>query len=157
MALYKILVDDFISLDYELIAIHTTLEDYRLAYFLNKFLNIHLKKNKTNISIENKFGKSNFNHFFFDDEKNGVEWNLIENKAFGNHTTKKESGIFEKVETVTYLLPEYKTAKFLVKIENSDTAYWTKKIIDQLAQLRTISLVYAINIENLKSKNNLIF
>ncbi|MPT36827.1 MAG: IPExxxVDY family protein, partial [Flavobacterium sp.] len=36
MAIHKLLINDFISEDYELIAIHSTLEDYRLAYFINQ-------------------------------------------------------------------------------------------------------------------------
>ena len=40
MAIHKLHIDEFDEVDYELIAIHTSLEDYRLAYFLNKKLPI---------------------------------------------------------------------------------------------------------------------
>ncbi len=157
MAIHKILIDDFICLDYELIAVHAALEDYRMAYLLNKYFNIQLQKNRTNITVQDKMGRSNFNHFYYDDEKNGIIWNLVENKAFSNNSVKNASGIFETVETASYLLPEYKNAKFIVKIENSENDYWSKKIIQQLAQLQIVSLVYEIPVDNLKSKNNLIF
>ena len=45
MAIHKLQIVDFLSIDYELIAIHTSIEDYRLAYFLNKELEIKLSKN----------------------------------------------------------------------------------------------------------------
>jgi hypothetical protein len=38
MAIYKLALDDFEEADYQLIALHTTLEDYRLAYFINQKL-----------------------------------------------------------------------------------------------------------------------
>ena len=52
MAVHKIQIIDFLSIDYELIAIHTSIDDYRLAYFINKALNIQLNKNNFNIEIE---------------------------------------------------------------------------------------------------------
>ena len=42
MALHKLHVDDFYDDSFSLIAIHCSLEDYRLAYLLNKHLNISL-------------------------------------------------------------------------------------------------------------------
>ena len=44
MGTIKLHIDDFEENDYLLIAIHTTLEDYRLAYFLNKYLGVQLQK-----------------------------------------------------------------------------------------------------------------
>ena len=41
------------KIDYQLIAIHTTLEDYRLAYYINKHLPVILSKCNTNVSIKN--------------------------------------------------------------------------------------------------------
>ena len=36
MVLHKLYIDEFDEIDYELIAIHTSLEDYRPAYFINQ-------------------------------------------------------------------------------------------------------------------------
>ncbi len=44
MAIHKIQINDFISDDYELIAIHSSLEDFKLAYCLNKELAIAVSK-----------------------------------------------------------------------------------------------------------------
>ncbi|NJM80742.1 MAG: IPExxxVDY family protein [Flavobacterium sp.] len=60
MAIHKIQINDFISIDYELIALHATIEDYRLAYHINKALQIQLSKNSTSIEIETKKWKSFF-------------------------------------------------------------------------------------------------
>ncbi len=54
MAIHKLHIDEFDEVDYELIAIHTSLEDYRLAYFLNQKLPILLSKSKNEIQINIK-------------------------------------------------------------------------------------------------------
>jgi hypothetical protein len=36
MAIHKLDLGDFDEIDYNLIAIHTSLEDFRLAYFINQ-------------------------------------------------------------------------------------------------------------------------
>ena len=38
MAIHKLIIDDCEEASYELLAIHTSLEDYRLAYFINQKL-----------------------------------------------------------------------------------------------------------------------
>ncbi len=42
MAIHKLDLGEFDEIDYYLIAIHTSLEDYRLAYFINQKLAINL-------------------------------------------------------------------------------------------------------------------
>jgi len=42
----KLSIEEFEEDDFFIIAIHTPLEDYRLAYFLNLNLEIFLSKNK---------------------------------------------------------------------------------------------------------------
>ncbi len=79
MAVHKLNIEDFDEIDYQLIAIHTTLEDYRLAYFINQQLNLQLKKTNCSIPIANKTGETQFSRFLFEDFKNDVVWNLIEN------------------------------------------------------------------------------
>ena len=58
MAIHRLYIDDFETINYSLIAIHSNLDDYRLAYFINKSLNLELKKNEKDIPIETKFGNS---------------------------------------------------------------------------------------------------
>ena len=51
MAIHKLDLGEFDEIDYYLIAIHTSLEDYRLAYFINQKLPINLSKSKNEIQI----------------------------------------------------------------------------------------------------------
>ena len=80
MAVHKINIEDFEENDYYVIAIHTSLEDYRLAYYLNRELGISLSKNKFDIGTQVKKVKTSFTRFTFDDEQKLVLWDLVENK-----------------------------------------------------------------------------
>jgi len=65
MAIHKLHIDEFDEVDYDLIAIHTSLEDYRLAYFLNQKLPILLSKSKNEIQINIKEGVTFFSRYIF--------------------------------------------------------------------------------------------
>ena len=158
MAIHKIQINDFISIDYELIAIHSSLEDYRLAYFINKALQIQLSKSNSNIEIETKEGKGEFCHFIFDDEIHDIIWNVFENKATAIPSEKATNGIFDSVDVTIYVLPEFKKADYILKIENMETVIFPlEKIIQKISKISQISMVYRIDQNKLKSKNNLIF
>ena len=51
MALHRLLVDDFDVETYSLFAIHCTLDDYRVAYLLNKQLQINLKRKPHDLDV----------------------------------------------------------------------------------------------------------
>ena len=52
MAIHKLHLEDFDQIDYNLIAIYSSLEDYKLAFKLNQNLSILLCKNDNEIPIE---------------------------------------------------------------------------------------------------------
>jgi hypothetical protein len=157
MAIHKIQINDFISEDYELIAIHSSLEDYKLAYAINSILDIRLFKNESNIEIAIPEGKSAFGNYIFDDEKSDVQWRLIDNKTTINTAKKKTTQLFDEVDITVFLLPEYKKADYLLKIENIDYEFDEEDMIDKLLSIKNVTTAYTIETTNLKSKNNLIF
>ncbi|MFD2892099.1 IPExxxVDY family protein [Flavobacterium chuncheonense] len=157
MAIHKIQINDFISIDYELIAIHTSLEDNRLAYFLNQLLAIQLTKNNVNLEIKSKEGKSSFTHFCYEDVKLDIVWNLIENKTSIISFPSSGNGFFESIAMTSFVLPEFKKADFILKIENTESDFQIQNTIDTISKIKQVSLVYSIDQNKLKSKNNLIF
>ena len=157
MITHKILINDFISEDYELIAIHSSMDDYKLAFTLNAVLDIRLKKNDSNIQIEIEEGKSAFSNYIFEDEENDDIWSLIENKTTILTAKNETSQLFDAVDITVFLLPEYKKADYLLKIENIDYDFNEEEIIGKILSIKNISTVYALDPTNLKSKNNLIF
>ena len=157
MAIHKIQINDFVSDDYELIAVHSSLDDYKLAYMLNKELGVQLSKNIAYVEIAIPEGKSAFSNYIFDDEKNDVVWTLIENKTTIINSNKQTTSLFEQVDITVFLLPEFKKADYLIKIENIDYGFDSESIIEKIQEIKNVTTAYAIDITNLKSKNNLIF
>ena len=161
MAVYKLHLEEFDEIDYQLIAIHTSLEDYRLAYYINQNLPITLKKNNCNIQISNKEGETQFTRFVFEDSKD-IAWNLIQNKNdVFVPSQNSNQGLFAEsnnnFSTKIYLIPEFKKVDFFLKIENGEVTIDMSKIANCIKKIDRVSTVYAIEVEKIKSKNNLIF
>ncbi|MBF4483788.1 IPExxxVDY family protein [Flavobacterium sp. CSZ] len=162
MAIHRLDLDEFDEIDYYLMAIHTSLEDYRLAYFINKNLPINLSKSKNEIHAQTKEGEANFSRFFYYDAEKTVSWNLIQNKNEIISTSRNDSqDLFSnetsEVSTTIHLLPEFKKVDFFLKIENSEEALDFSEIQQQLNTIESIAAIYAVDTDKIKSKNNLIF
>lgn len=160
MAIHKLYIDEFDEVDYELIAIHTSLEDYRLAYFLNQKLPILLSKSKSEIQINIKEGVTHFSRFIYDNYDKDCCWNLIQNKnEVSQLKTDNNQNLFAnssyEIATKAYLLPEFKKVDYFLKVENSDTEM--EEIISKINTIDRISTVYTVDSSQIKSKNNLIF
>mgnify|MGYP000158484422 FL=1 len=161
MAIHKLDLDEFDEIDYHLVAIHTTLEDYRLAYFINQHLPVNLSKSNEEILISIKEGETQFSRFYFDDEDNFVSWNLIQNKneVIGQNEIINQdlfSNSSQVVATKVFLLPELKKVDYFLKIESDDDLDLAG-IVKKLKSIKSLSTVYVVETETIKSKNNLIF
>ena len=157
MAIHKIQINDFITNDYELIAIHTAVEDYKLAFLLNSILGTKFKKNSIDIEISISEGKGLFTNFLFEDHTSDIIWSLIENKAVIFMPKKEQFQLFDAVEMAIFLIPEFKKADFILKIENNNSNFNAQELINRILSIKNISTVYTIDAVRLKSKNNLIF
>jgi hypothetical protein len=161
MAIHKLHLEEFDEIDYQLIAIHSSLEDYRLAYYINQNLPINLKKGNCNIQISNKEGETQFTRFVFEDSKD-IVWNLVQNKNdVFVPSQNSNQGLFaetnNKFSTKIYLIPEFKKVDYFLKIENGEVNIDVSKITNCIKKIERVSTVYAVEVEKIKSKNNLIF
>ena len=160
MAVRKLSLSDFDAIDYDLIAIHTSLDDYRLAYFLNQKLPILLSKSSEFLEFKTSNGIAYFSKFSFVEKDTEEEWTLIENKdelldivydiPVDLFSQKKE-----KITSNVYLLPEFKKVNYFLKIENTNLRLI--EILSHLNSIHQIATAYVVDVDNLKSKNNLIF
>jgi hypothetical protein len=162
MAIHKLDFGEFDEIDYHLIAIHTSLEDYRLAYFINQKLPINLSKNENEIQINIKEGETKFSRFYFYDTEKAISWNLIQNKneviqQKNENSQNLFSNINLEVSTKVYLLPEFKKVDYFLKIENIEEGMNVTEIQLLLNTIDNISTVYKVETNKIKSKNNLIF
>lgn len=162
MAIHKLSFDDFDEVDYSLIAIHTSLEDYRLAFLLNQKLPILLSKNKNEVHININEGETHFSRFTYEDLRKDIFWNLVQNKkVISINESEKSNNLFYdlpfEVSKKVYLLPELKKVDYFLKIENIDVFFNTNDIINIINKIDWISTGYKVETSQIKSKNNLIF
>ncbi len=161
MAIHKLNLGEFDEIDYHLIAIHTLVEDYRLAYFINQKLPIILEKSSIDIPVNNKEGETFFSRFSYFDTENEVNWELVQNKnevkKIAEITTQNLfSNVAMEISTKVFLLPEFKKVDYFLKIENNECVN-IADIQSTLNTIENVSTVYSIDTNQIKAKNNLIF
>tara|TARA_X000000368_G_scaffold214723_1_gene169617 strand:- start:77 stop:535 length:459 start_codon:yes stop_codon:yes gene_type:complete len=151
-------LEDSFSEEFSLLAIHTDLEDFRLAYFLNKTLGLNLSRKEFDLNFIDS--KGNFSVFEYIDEDSFLKWNLISNIYNHNFTTNINSNdLFELSNELVKkfnLLSEYKNVNFLLKLENNENQVDLEDIIKEIKNIPQIITLYNIN-KDLKNKENLIF
>jgi hypothetical protein len=161
MTIHKLQFDDFEDDDYSLIALHSILPNFRLAYFLNKQLQLKLLKNREDYILFKNHTEVSFTHFIFEDPKNHLNWKLIENKK--EMLIEKKSStlnLFEEIKeesTQFFLIPEFKKTDFLLKIEGVTNDKQIEEWVQKIAHINNVQSVYPVNPHKLKTKNNLIF
>jgi NADH pyrophosphatase NudC (nudix superfamily) len=160
MAVHKLILEDaFEEAEYTLIAIHCRLEDYRLAYLLNKHLGIKLARKASDIDYEN--GQASYSIFEWEDQKQLITWSLVSNICKTEEFQKTDyKSLFDNQEKITKtfrLLPEFKTVNYFLKIDSEISFSKKKYITDSILKLPQIVTAYSIDSSQLKSKENLIF
>ncbi len=161
MPAHKLVLDEVFEQPYKLIAIHSSVEDYKLAYLLNKHLNLRLARSPKDIDLHMENDHVLFAHFYYEDQQKYCSYHLVSNITrretmsgsgedsllFGEHLAVKKS----------YLLPEFKQVDFLVKIEDEMDAVSEKLVISRILEIQQVSTAYAIDFDRIKTKENLIF
>lgn len=142
--------------DYLLIGIHSTEEDYRLAYLLNTHLKTKLIRFKHCLDFKNS--SAEFPLFEYKDENNFINYYLINNKFSQLVNPQKKEGLFEgNYSTISYLIPEKKKVDFFLKIEGCNQQNLARTLVDKLNKIQQIITSYSIEPSALKSKDHLIF
>jgi hypothetical protein len=142
--------------DYSLIGIHSTEEDYRLAYILNKHLNTKLTRFKHNLDFQNSTAE--FPLFEYKDEKNFINYYLINNKHTQFVNNQNNVGLFGgNYSTTSYLIPEKNKVDFFLKIEGGNHQDFMKNLLEILKGINQIITSYIIEPKTLKTKDHLIF
>lgn len=142
--------------DYSLIGIHSTEEDYRLAYLLNSYLKIKLARFKHNLDFKNSTAV--FPLFEYKDQANYINYYLINNKYTELVDNQHKEGLFGgNYSTTSYLIPEKKKVDFFLKIEGCNNEDLIQTLVNDLNKINQIITSYSIEPITLKSKENLIF
>ena len=159
MALHKLLVDDFSEDTYTLMAIHCNLEDYRIAYLLNQYLNVNLVRMPQDLDF--KYIAASYSIYEWEDKNQLITWNLVSNVCKKEEDSLTSTGsLFKsqnKIIRTHNLIPEHKKVNYLLKINSDGNSINEKNLIHKIQEIPQIAAVYSIDVALLKTKDNLIF
>ncbi|MCD6543115.1 MAG: IPExxxVDY family protein [Flavobacteriaceae bacterium] len=141
--------------DYILIGIHTTLNDYRLAYFLNKELKLFLKRSEDDLDFSSK--NCSFPFYLHEDEASFISWSLISNKFISVNTVQSDDNLFDEETKTIFLVPEKKKIDYFIKISGYIKDENLENILSKIKETKKIITSYTIDPYTLKSRDNLIF
>ncbi len=159
MAIHKLVLDDIETDLFTLIAIHCTIEDYRLAYLLNKFLGITLSRKESDLDFKN--GMLTYAIFEWEDYKQQTLWNLVSNvcktEDFRERKTESLFDLQEKITKTNHLIPGYKSVNYFLKIDSDFNFSKERYILNSILKIPQIVTAYSIQPNQLKTKDHLIF
>lgn len=161
MAVLKLVLDDLDEANFDLIALHTTYEDYRIAFLINSLFPVYLVRKPEPKILYIKNEQARFGYFLYEDEgdDHGHYWEMLHNKGqLLNAPTQPSpaAGLFDDLETDTtaYILPEIKQADFILKVNHA--LLDPVSIAQQLNASPLIQKAYTIDFDKVKSYQNLI-
>ena len=151
MTVHKINSSDLEN-DYTLIAIHSNVEAYKLAFEINLKLKTNLERFPFDITFEGN--NSIFELYKHVSETYNTILYLISNKSYEKAKVDSPS-LFNNLSVSKYLIPELKKVEYLIKIEGG--GFKIESLIKKLNEIDLIVSCYSAKINNNKSKYNLIF
>ncbi len=127
--------------DFILIGICCHAKDYRLCWALNNQLTLKLEKEEDlKITLKNKTEANNYSIYGYYNEENHTSYSLIGNR--GDHN---------------FLIPEQKQADFFLMIKDN-FEHDIKELMRQIRAIDFVLTAYEVqDIDQLKSKQNLLF
>ena len=154
---HKLNLNQF-SENYYLIAIHSDLDEFRLAFFLNDKLSIGLiRKNNDIILHENK---SNYSIYEYLDEAMFLKWIFFSNKSL---VAEKKSNnellnLFSQeniVQNEISLINQPKGVDYFLVIENVKNKIYVEKVLKKISEIRGVITAFNSD-KKLENKENLI-
>ncbi|MEL6974550.1 MAG: IPExxxVDY family protein [Bacteroidota bacterium] len=145
--------ESFFDEDFQLLALHTAMEDHAMAYALNAFCGLHLRRTNHDLEV----GTSQpCPMFVWENEVQETYWTLIKNKIEEERNI-QDSGLFGVTQTAStsYVLQEHKEVDYLLKVEGNEESLQNK--LQQMRAIPKLLTAYEIQTNKLKSKRNLIF
>jgi len=162
MGTHKLVLDDDFEEDFSLIAIHCNEEPYKVAYILNQFARLKLRREKVDLAFTSGAMEITLPLFGFEDHTEYTDYSLVANKCKSAITKTNNNGeLFgnttDKETVITYLIPELKKVDYFLKIQSDFDNVGTKILINEINNIKQIISAYQVEPETLKSKDNLIF
>jgi hypothetical protein len=130
-----------IDLDFVLIAVTTSLKDYRICYLINKFLNFNfIKIPDLSVDISLNAGPVLFSLYHYNWETTETDFYFIANKG-----------------SEGYLIPEMRKADYFLLIKNYIDENDLDNLVSALNKIPEIVAAVKIDPKKIKSRENLLF
>ena len=144
--------------NYHLIAIHSDLDEFRLAFFLNKKLNIYLKRKNNDIYFSEQ--DANYSLYEFLDETKYLKWIFFSNKSLVSEKSPDEDlSLFSQGSTALNeinLLSQQKSVDYFLIIENIANKTYIDKVLKKISEISGVITSF-LSDNKLENKENLIF
>lgn len=141
--------------DYDLIGITSTLEDFRLAYFLNEDLQLNLVREPKDLDFSNK--NCSFSLYNYNCKKTYSSWSLLANRHVFVSNTKEVNNLFKEESKISYLINEKKEIDYFLKIIGELDTIQLKQLLVKIKKIKGVIAAYTVNPHKLKSKDFLIY
>ncbi|WP_299511837.1 IPExxxVDY family protein [Mucilaginibacter sp.] len=130
-----------IDLDFVLIAVTTSLKDYRVCYLINKYLNFNfVRADDLAVDIYQGAAPVLFSLFMYNWEASETDFYFIANKGSDG-----------------YLIPEMKKADYFLMIKNYIDDNDLDNLVSALNRIPEIVAAVKIDPKKIKSRENLLF
>lgn len=153
VAIHKI-SEDFYDEPFTLIALHSSIADFSLAYALNSCLKIKLKRSRKDLEIS---PNGSFPFFNWRDVINDRDYLLVGNKGLRQEGLNIGNLFQDQPSMTAYrLIPEYRDVDYFLKIEQ-DECDLEEEILKLILSIPKVVTAYCVDTDKMKSRNNLIF
>ena len=146
---------------FHLIAIYSSLEGYKMAFFINKYLRLKLERERKDIDFIHTDYNALYSLYSYKNPNTYYTFDLVTNKFKGKPVKVLNSGsLFEEEEVSpqeVHLIPEYNKVDYFLKISEEIQHKEFVRILAKIAQIPGVQAAHAVDVNNLKSKQNLIF
>ena len=144
--------------NYHLIAIHSDLDEFRLAFFLNKKLNIGLKRKNNDIYFAEQ--DANYSQYEYLDNTKYLKWIFFSNKSLVlEKNSKDDLNLFSQENVASNkmnLLSQQKSVDYFIIIENIANKTYVDKVLKKISEISGVITSF-ISENKLENKENLIF
>lgn len=159
MLSHKLMLDD-VEDSYHLLAIHSSLEEFKMAFHLNRSLQLSLKRAAIDVDFNHGEVQALYPLYTYREIAQYRTYYLFKNKYKGSVKKVVSSGslfIEEEISTqLTYLIPEYKKVDYFLKIEDDLGEELIQELLNTISRIPRVITTYIVDVNQLKSKNNLI-
>lgn len=138
MAKYKLEWDE--EYDFDLIGICSNHADYKLTWAINQLLDIQLKKEDDYIVGHKKDGDYRFSFYSYYNEESHISYFLVRNVS----------------DTFKHLVPEKDQIDYFLILKDN-VEFEVDQVIDLIRPSETVLTAFAFDVNELKSKDNLVF